>query len=263
MTAWPLGDRPPATLAVAVGLLVAVVGVGTAVGVGAPAGGGDGSSVAGATTQAPSVTDATADVRLDVANATVEGRDAEAVRVGLTEVPDGLAGYRVRLELHAPGVANVTGASYPDAFAHTTEPAIDPGGQSVTVEAVDLEDEIQPGATDVTLATVTVAGVAGGETELRVAEVQVDADDGRRVAPSRSAGTVAVGSAGGGSTGSGSSGAERPAEPDGGSRSAADSTEKSGGSAVTGRAGPVTVVVVAALAVLALLGAVHVTRRDR
>ena len=142
-------------------------------------------------------TQAANDSTLAVADATVEPNEKTRARVTLDEVPAGLAGYEVTLELRSTGVANVTGASYPDAYQPTTDPDIGPDGRTITLEAADLSGQVEPGATNVTLATVNVSGVEPGATEFVVSDLQVDADDGSRVAPSFDPGAVRVDGVGG------------------------------------------------------------------
>jgi len=140
-------------------------------------------------------TQAANDTTLAVADATVDPDEDARARVSLAEAPAGLAGYEVTLELRSAGVANVTGASYPDAYQPTTDPDIGPEGRTITLEAADLAGQVEPGATNVTLATVNVSGVESGATRLVVTDLQVDADNGSRVAPSLDSGAVTVGSA--------------------------------------------------------------------
>jgi hypothetical protein len=91
-----------------------------------------------------------------------------------------------------PSVLLVTGAEYPDALELTSDPAIGTDGQSVRLEAADLEERIQPGETDVRLATVTVSAESAGEATVDVSDVQVDADGGARVWPAVEAGQLTV-----------------------------------------------------------------------
>jgi hypothetical protein len=130
--------------------------------------------------------------RLTVSNATVDANETATIEVTLEEAPDGLAGFEVTLELDAPSVANVTGASYPSAYGMTTDPRIGRDGDAVTLEAIDLDDEVEPGATDVTLATVAVTGATSGTTDVEVSDLQIDADDGSRIQPTRMAGFLDV-----------------------------------------------------------------------
>jgi hypothetical protein len=125
----------------------------------------------------------------DVAVAT---GDTAVVAVVLTAAPDGLAGYYLRVAVADADVARVAGASYPDAFGLTTDPEVGADGRTVALEAADLDGAIEPGATDVTLATVELAGRAPGEVRVAVDPVQFDADGGESFDPVARPGTVAV-----------------------------------------------------------------------
>ncbi|RCU48536.1 hypothetical protein DU504_15225 [Haloplanus salinus] len=114
------------------------------------------------------------------------------VGVVLTDAPDGLAGYYLELTVENPSVARIDAASYPDQYGLTSEPVIEDDGATAVLEAADVEGAVEPGATDVTLATVTVAGAAPGEVELTVTPQQFDADDGSALTPATAAGTIAV-----------------------------------------------------------------------
>jgi hypothetical protein len=127
-----------------------------------------------------------------VGDATVDAGERVTVDVVLTETPEGLAGYEVTVTLDGDADARVTGAEYPDALELTSDPAIGTDGQSVRLEAADLEERIQPGATDVRLATVTVSAESAGEATVDVSDVQVDADGGARVSPAVEAGQLTV-----------------------------------------------------------------------
>jgi MYXO-CTERM domain-containing protein len=118
------------------------------------------------------------------------------VGVVLTDAPDGLAGYYLELTVGNPSVARIDAASYPDQYGLTSEPVIGDDGATAVLEAADVEGAVEPGATDVTLATVTVAGAAPGEVELTVTPQQFDADDGSAFTPATAAGTIAVSGAG-------------------------------------------------------------------
>ncbi|AQL42549.1 hypothetical protein BV210_07420 [Halorientalis sp. IM1011] len=200
---------------------------------------------------------ATADdgAQLTVTNATVEEDETRTLRLALSRAPAGLSGYEVTLELAEDGVAEVRNASYPDAFRLTTDPSVSGDGQRVTLEAAVTDTP--PGATNVTLATVEVAGTGGGTTAVRVTDAQVDADNGSRVAPASDPGWVAVeplasdGGAGsdgsGGADGGGSIGdtAGDPADDPG----SGDSTSPTG-TAGPGFGGVVTLVALLTVALL-------------
>ncbi|MFC7070143.1 hypothetical protein [Halobaculum lipolyticum] len=128
-----------------------------------------------------------------VTDATTSAGGTTTVGVVLTSAPDGLSGYYLEVALGAPDVATVESVDYPDQFALTTDPEIGDQGDTVVLEAADMEGAIDPGATSVTLATITIAGVAPGEAELTVDPRQFDADDGSAVRPATGTGVVTVG----------------------------------------------------------------------
>jgi PGF-CTERM protein len=205
---------------------------------------------------------ATADdgAQLTVTNATVDENETSTLRLALTRAPAGLSGYQVTLELSDSGVAEIRNASYPDSFQLTTDPAVTGDSQRVTLEAAVTDTP--PGATNVTLATVAVTGTGGGTTAVRVTDAQVDADNGSRVAPASSPGSVAVEplSNDGGGTGNGDE-ADGDDSPEGSSPSnPADDPGDDGSGTPTEAAGP-GFGVIAALA--ALLAAALLARRRR
>ncbi|WP_435067096.1 cell surface protein [Haloplanus sp. C73] len=127
-----------------------------------------------------------------VTDATTTTGDTTTVGIVLTTAPDGLAGYYLDVSVETAGTARIESASYPDRFGLTTEPQVSDDGATVTLEAADMEGAIEPGATDVTLATVELAGAASGDTELTVRPRQFDADTGEAFQPATQAGTVTV-----------------------------------------------------------------------
>ncbi|AEM57024.1 cell surface protein [Haloarcula hispanica N601] len=122
----------------------------------------------------------------------VAAGETTAVPVVLTSAPDGLAGYQLELAVDDPAVARFENASYPDRFGLTTDPVVSSDGGTVTLEAADLDGQIEPGASDVVLATVSLTGVDGGETQVTVASNQVDADGGGAVEPATEPAALAV-----------------------------------------------------------------------
>ncbi|GAB3668264.1 hypothetical protein [Halopiger thermotolerans] len=193
-------SQSAATLAAlaTVAALVAAAAVPLSAGaVAAPEPGGDAAAapaLASTGSNASSAASTASEPTLVVDDATVDPDGTATQRIALTDAPDGLAGFELTLELESD-VATVAGASYPDHFGMTTDPVVGADSRTVTVEAVDLTDEIGAGASDVTLATLELEGVEDGATELRVTEMQIDADGGDAVDPSLEAGTVTVGGA--------------------------------------------------------------------
>lgn len=186
------------------------------------------------------------------------------VGVVLTDAPDGLAGYYLELTVENPSVARIDAASYPDQYGLTSEPVIEDDGATVVLEAADVEGAVEPGATDVTLATVTVAGAAPGEVELTVTPQQFDADDGSAFTPATAAGTVAV--SGGGDAPSADTDADADASANGsdtdetGADGADTDTDTDADTESTEGDGPLSPVLV--LVAIALLVATGLRRRN-
>lgn len=143
---------------------------------------------------------------LTVGDATIEPHANDTVRLSLDRVPEGLAGFEVTLAFEANATGAFTGARYPEDYQPTTDPAVGESGRTITLEAADLGNAVTPGATNVTLAYVSVTGSENGTAELTATDLQVDADGGNKVQPVVEAGTLSVGSAahaaGSGSAGS-------------------------------------------------------------
>ncbi|ELY89946.1 hypothetical protein [Natrialba taiwanensis] len=180
--------------ALAIGIVLGLGVVAPVSGAGSTAGvASSGIATAEASTSASVAAD---EPELVVSNGTIAPGDTGTHRIALTDAPDGLAGYKLELEFSSEGAARVANASYPERFGLTTDPIVSADGQSLAVEAADLDDEIAAGATNVTLARIEVDGVEAGTTDLQVAAMQVDADGGSPVEPAVEAGTVTVGDGG-------------------------------------------------------------------
>jgi hypothetical protein len=146
----------------------------------------------GAVTAAGTATAQSDRPTVQVVGNTVTAAGTTTVGVVLTSAPDGLAGYYLDVAVENPEVARIDGASYPDRFALTSDPSVGDDGATVTLEAADMEGAIEPGATEVALATVQLSGVSPGEAELTVEPRQFDADDGSAFQPATAAGAVTV-----------------------------------------------------------------------
>lgn len=105
------------------------------------------------------------------------------VGVVLTNAPNGLSGYHLDLTVENGDATRINSASYPDRFGLTSEPEISADGTAITLEAADMEGAIEPGATNVTLATATITGAAPDEATLSVEPRQFDDDDGNMFTP--------------------------------------------------------------------------------
>jgi len=195
------------------------------------------------------------DPAISIETESIAAGETAAASVVLTSAPDGLAGYQIELAVDDRGVARFENASYPDRFGLTTDPVISSDGGTVTLEAADLDGQIEPGASDVTLATVQLSGVDSGETRVTVASSQLDGDGGGVVEPATEPTALAVSASA--PTGTAAGAAEAPAAA--GDSASMQTTEETnaaadGDQSTTGADGalPISVALVALAAVAAL-----------
>jgi PKD repeat protein len=91
-------------------------------------------------------------------------------------LPNGLAGYDLVVSLGSPSIGEITNVSYPSwADLNMTVPPTP--ADSVRIVAVDLHSQVEAGATNVVLATITVRGDTPGTTTIALGNAYVD-DDG-------------------------------------------------------------------------------------
>jgi len=110
------------------------------------------------------------------------GRTTEA-EVVLSAAPNGLAGYRLTVELDDPAAATIRSATYPEQFELVEPPARTPGSAAVTLEAVDVDGVIPAGGTGIPLGTIVVEGTAAATTGVSVTVTAMDDDDGEAMSP--------------------------------------------------------------------------------
>jgi len=150
-------------------------------------------------------------VSVDVESAAV--RNGSSVELDLTAhtLPAGFSGARVTVEVTEPDVAEITDASYADALGVSADPEISGDGSAITVRAADIENVVEPGAMNTTLATLDVAGSGAGTTDLRVSVEDMDDETGADIDAQERSGILVVGppAIGGGP------GGRPPTDPDG------------------------------------------------
>lgn len=121
---------------------------------------------------------------------------AGTVDVTLDSADQGLSGFILSVYPEDPSIVTITGATFPS-WASLSEAT--PGtGAAFTIRALDLNEAIAPGASNVQLVTLNLQGVAGGTTRIMVQATQVDDDQGNAIDATISPGKVTVG---GGSSG--------------------------------------------------------------
>lgn len=90
-----------------------------------------------------------------------------AVRITLSEAPDGLQTYQVTIELDDPRVANITGAR-PGEIRGDGFSVVSQSSSSITLRAADFNDKVQSGAREVNLGTVVFNETFGGRSDVTV-----------------------------------------------------------------------------------------------
>ncbi len=88
------------------------------------------------------------------------------IPIVLSRAPNGISGYNVTVALSDPAVGEITAVAFPD-WAGMKSASTVPAG-SVALQAVDMSMKVPVGATNVTLATLTVTCRATGTTAITV-----------------------------------------------------------------------------------------------
>ena len=109
-------------------------------------------------------------------SATINNGATKDIQVTLDSIPRGLSGYIATVSLSGTGAGEITAISFPSwAGLHN---ATSLPSNSVKISAVDIDRNVQSGATNVLLGTITVKGTGAGDLTVNVAVQQMDADDG-------------------------------------------------------------------------------------
>lgn len=115
-----------------------------------------------------------------------------SVPVVLSAAPDGVAGYELTVTSTNDSVARIVGAEFPANASLTATEGPTANESSVTVRAVDLNESMEAGAENVTLATIQVRVEDPGTTTLAVEAVRIDDDSGETMTVATANGSVAA-----------------------------------------------------------------------
>lgn len=126
---------------------------------------------------------------LSVGNASAGVGETVSVPIILSEAPTGLSGFRFNIAVSNPGIATIDAVTIPS-FGITDSDIT--SGSSAMIMAADLSEIVNPGDTNITLASVDITGVAAGSTAISVAIERLDGDDGFGFAATVQAGTFSV-----------------------------------------------------------------------
>jgi PKD repeat protein len=123
-------------------------------------------------------------------DATVINGQTTEIIISVDSLPEGLAGYNLTVDIDDPAVAEIVGIEY--SWANLTENSSLPG-TSVYLKALDGNRQIEAGATDVVLATLTVKGKQTGNTSFTLGIDRLDDDNGEAINATLDIGTLEVG----------------------------------------------------------------------
>jgi PKD repeat protein len=112
------------------------------------------------------------------------------INITVDSLPDGLSGYNFTVSLDDPTVAEIVSIEYPD-WATVTENSSLPGS-SVYIKTVDGNHQVEAGAEDVVLASITVSGNEMGTANLILDLNRFDDDNGSEIEAELSAGSLEV-----------------------------------------------------------------------
>ncbi len=116
------------------------------------------------------------------------------VPIVLASAPNGISGYNITVALADPSVGEITAVAFPDWAGLKASTAV-PAGR-IALQAVDMSMQVPVGATNVTLATLTVKGKAAGSTAITIRpdpSLGVQDRSGNLYAVTAVPGTLAVG----------------------------------------------------------------------
>jgi PKD repeat protein len=117
-----------------------------------------------------------------------------SVTLIIDQLPLGLAGYDLNFSVGDPNIGFITGVVYPSWAALSNTSALPAGSGSVRISAVDLNRQVEAGATNVTLASLILTGWNAGTTPLSFSNAHLDADGGSVILVSAVNGQFTTGS---------------------------------------------------------------------
>ncbi len=106
----------------------------------------------------------------------------------IDEAREGLSGYNINISIENPQVATITEVTFPSwaiLKSNTTLPS-----DSCILKAVDLEDHVDPGSKNVSLATITIIGNKKGSTDIVINVTHLDSDSRKLTLPSIQSGKI-------------------------------------------------------------------------
>jgi hypothetical protein len=137
----------------------------------------------------------------------------ETLKITLDNIPQGLSGYNITISLNDPSVVAIVTVSFPSWATFQSNSSLP--GSSVWLKVADLNKQVEAGAINVLLATLSIESIQIGHTFVDISIKQLDDDDGYPIASDIQNVTVTViqqqsgGDTGGNSGDGGSNGGDK------------------------------------------------------
>ena len=118
-----------------------------------------------------------------------------SLNLTLDSAPAGLSGYSINISLGNPSVATIATVTFPSwAYPASVTPTLP--SSSCRITGLDPYENVQDGATDIQLATVTVEGLNEGVTPVTLTVNLMSDDDDNDIIPTIIPGTFTVNTSG-------------------------------------------------------------------
>ncbi len=118
---------------------------------------------------------------------TIGGTDT--ITLVLDNAPTGVAGYAINVTIDNPAIARITAVSFPS-WADLNSASTLPSSYCL-MGVTDLNGEQGPG-TGITLATLTIEGLSGGQSTVHANVILLNGDDESEIWPTVTEGTFTV-----------------------------------------------------------------------
>lgn len=116
--------------------------------------------------------------------------NSEITNITLDSTPEGLSGYNISISLSESSVATIASVAFPSwATLHSNSPL---PASSVWLKAADINKQVEAGATDVLLATLTLESQKIGDSFINISINRLDNDNGYPIATALQNATITV-----------------------------------------------------------------------
>jgi YVTN family beta-propeller protein len=115
---------------------------------------------------------------------------SQDVQIMIDEVPAGLSGFNITISVSDPEIAEITAVSFPS-WGQLPKNSTLPSS-SIWIKTIDLENEVHPGDTNVSLGTITLTGKMEGTSDISIQKTMISDDNGSLINPAVNTGKINV-----------------------------------------------------------------------